>query len=650
MLNQSGEQLLALLNGVLDVISVDKVQEAEIHEETFYLPGSLDEIAELERPTVKIKGIDLTITIDKNVPEYLVGDRTKISRILLNLIGNAIKFTEAGSITVIVSLLQQEKEKVALRFSVQDTGIGIPEEAQKKIFSRFYRVNPSHKGRYEGYGIGLHIAQRYTELLGSEIKLISEPGKGSVFYFDLSLKIGESSEVAVSAQLPETKKNQIVQPLPRFADDVKEACAAKSNSPHLLLVEDNQIALISLQATVKQTGCKIQSAMDGEEAFKIVTSEQFDLIITDIGLPGMSGLELSQRIREWETMNGRKPVPIIALTGHAKKKITREDSQSCINQIVEKPMRPDTLQAILNEFVSVGDIASPKSPEVTLPIASSELKLPELKAQLFEMKPFALFELSKALEAQAGNKETLKNQLNQLIALTVSDEEAIKQAVAACNWKEAGILALKIKDKAGSCGTIRLEYASYYVEHYCQEKTYPSLLENLCNQLLKVMQETRQCLEDWFKQGNQFAVPLPNGTCNSLGRDLPDSEEQLFELEQYPLLDVANGMETSAVSEEELASLLQIMVEEEIPNDKKEIEQAHTVGDWGEVEKVAHRAKGGTDYAGTIRLKYACMYLERYRKAGHVTSLEPLYQQLIEVFDATQLYIKEWLKLKNKSI
>ena len=87
--------------------------------------------------------------------------------------------------------------------------------------------------------------------------------------------------------------------------------------------------------------------------------------------------------------------------------------------------------------------------------------------------------------------------------------------------------ALKIKDKAGSCGTIRLEYASYYVEHYCHVDTYPSLLEKLCEQLIKVLQETRQCLEDWFKQGNRFSVPLPNGSCNGLGRDLPDREEQI---------------------------------------------------------------------------------------------------------------------------
>lgn len=183
--------------------------------------------------------------------------------------------------------------------------------------------------------------------------------------------------------------------------------------------------------------------------------------------------------------------------------------------------------------------------------------------------------------------------------------------------------------------------------HYCEEGTYPSLLEKLCEQLINVLQDTRQCLEVWFKEENRFSPSLPNDSCKGLGLDLPEREEQLFELEQYPLLDVAKGMEASAVNEEGLAALLRLMMDEGTPNDKRAMEQAYAVGDWGQVEKLAHRAKGGTDYAGTIRLKYACMYLERYRKAGHEALLEPLYQQLIEVMDATKSHVDAWLQLNG---
>jgi len=198
--NESGEQLLGLLNGILDVVSADNIKENDIQEETFELVQCLQDLIRLEIPSAQLKGLSLKTKIAPDVPPYLHTDRTKLHRILLNLLGNAIKFTENGEITIEVDTLNTSDGRVHLQFRVNDTGIGIPDHLQDKVFDRFYRVNPSHKGVYSGHGIGLHIAQSYVKLLGGEIKLHSQDNVGTTFYFDLNLKIGNKDDIKTTSK------------------------------------------------------------------------------------------------------------------------------------------------------------------------------------------------------------------------------------------------------------------------------------------------------------------------------------------------------------------------------------------------------------------------------------------------------------------
>ncbi|MBA2650865.1 MAG: Hpt domain-containing protein [Tatlockia sp.] len=269
------------------------------------------------------------------------------------------------------------------------------------------------------------------------------------------------------------------------------------------------------------------------------------------------------------------------------------------------------------------------------------LQLPELKAQLFALSQFPLFELTRGLDAVSGNKKILESELQQLLNLLAREERVIKQAVLALHWPTAGTITSRVKARSLSCGTTRLSYACYYFEHHCQEGTQSSLLEKLGEQLMTIMRETNGYLRDWLQQNERFSAPPSSAsTTNGLGRDLPNTEEQLFELEQFPLLDVAIGLETLG-SEATLFEILRGMIDL-ISEQKEELQQAHAAGDWEGVEQLAHKIKGGAEYPGTVRMKYACQYLERYRKAGHSTSLEKLYQQLICVLDDTQQSIEAW--------
>ena len=192
-LSESGEQLLNMLNGILDAVSADHVNDADLHDIHFSIHELIDDLVKLERPSTLLKKLDLVAKVDDDVPSCLIGDQTKIHRILLNLLGNAIKFTPAGQVAVHISLRQINQTHVTLYFSVTDTGVGICEELQDKVFDRFFKVTPSYKGLYAGHGLGLDIAQAYVRRLGGEIKLNSTPGIGTTFYFELTLKIGDAS-------------------------------------------------------------------------------------------------------------------------------------------------------------------------------------------------------------------------------------------------------------------------------------------------------------------------------------------------------------------------------------------------------------------------------------------------------------------------
>ncbi|BCA95590.1 histidine kinase [Legionella antarctica] len=496
-LGESGAQLLNMLNVILDTVSADNVNETDLHEEPFDLNQVILDILQLERPSTLTKGINLKTHVDKSIPPCLISDHTKIHRILLNLLGNAIKFTQTGQIEIDVKLVKKRKTHVLLHFSVSDTGIGIPYDLQNKVFDKFFRVTPSYKGVYTGHGLGLHIAQSYAHLLGGKIKLTSEPGSGTIFYFDLSLKIADNVHDGVPS-----KANERLDKMKILMPSVKSVHASEitRNLPRLLLVEDNHIALLTLENIASQAGWLFRSAINGETALILAKTESFDLIITDLGLPGMSGIDFTKQLRTFENGLHKKPTPIIGLTAHAEFKIKIECLQSGMNATFTKPMNPETLEKIKLTYLSSINTASIK-PEPT------------------------------------------------------------------------------VKD-----------------------------------------------------------------TSKKLGTDLPDSEEELFKLEDFPLLDTYGALFNMGNNEVLLNNVLKCMTEQEIPNDSAELENAYRSNDWETIEKLAHRMKGGLLYCGTTKLVYACQYLERYRKAGHIKLLEPLYHQLCMVIEETKDEISKWLK------
>ncbi|VEB38750.1 ATP-binding protein [Legionella cherrii] len=289
-IHESGEKLLDLLNGVMEIVKADNLREQDVHEELFELRKNIKDIAHLVQPTLEMKKIQLNIEIDDTVPNAVITDGTKLHRVLLNLVGNAIRFTDTGTVTIKVENLSHENSYTQLRFSVIDTGIGIPQELKSKIFDRFFRAIPSYKSQHSGYGVGLHVAQKYLSLLGGEIHLESEVGKGSTFYFTLTMKVGYD-EFNPSYDGAQTNALQ---------------GATAADSPLILLVEDNIISLHMIENVVEQAGYQFYSAIDGEHALELLETNNFDLIITDVGISSTLDKNLVQCIRDLEKTNTEK--------------------------------------------------------------------------------------------------------------------------------------------------------------------------------------------------------------------------------------------------------------------------------------------------------------------------------------------------------
>lgn len=484
--NESGNQLLELLNGVLDVISADTIREDDLNEKTFDLYKTIQSIKQLELPAIQAKQIEFKIEINEQVPRYVVSDKTKFHRILLNLLGNAIKFTNNGYVMIAVKPLGFNENSVQLEIRVEDTGIGIPDDVLAHLFDRFFRVNPSYKGIYRGHGLGLHIAQKYASLLKGDITVQSQVGKGTQFYFTLWLKLGDKPK-----DVEELNKISAPHaPQAKIPANTLHERAVDTTQPHLLLVEDNAIALKLLETLCTQYGCRFTSAVDGEQALDLAKSTTFDLIVTDFGLPGISGIELTYAVRQWETHFNKKAIPIIGLTAHGLQEAGSPGMRAGMNKILQKPIRPETMQMIIEEFINL------KDPVIENPPSGLGLDLPNTEDQLFQLDAYPLLDPENGIQC-LGSKEVLKELLYQMINEFPKDEVALKEAYSEKNWLLIEKIAHKIKGGAVYCGTIKLKYACQFIERY-QKAGHTRQLNKLYLQLLNIIEGTKKAIADWL--------------------------------------------------------------------------------------------------------------------------------------------------------
>lgn len=331
---QSSRHLLDLINDILDLSRIE-ADRMPLERTPFRLQEVIDNVAGVVTHRAEEKGLLLVFgKLPEEACHPLAGDPLRLSQVLINLLGNAVKFTAAGQVSLEVAVVSATSAAVCLRFAVRDTGIGIRDEDLKRLFVPFEQADSSMSRKYGGTGLGLAISRRLVELMGGEISVESEIGKGSCFHFDLSLPLPSVED-----------GKQLYCPLPETPElRVRQTC----HGARVLLAEDDPLNAEVCISLLEDAGLMVEHVADGEAALVMARENRYDLIIMDMQMPRLNGIEATRRIRA-ESMN--RETPILAMTANAYE----EDRLACIeagmNEHLAKPVVPDALFTVMSRLL-----------------------------------------------------------------------------------------------------------------------------------------------------------------------------------------------------------------------------------------------------------------------------------------------------------
>jgi signal transduction histidine kinase len=326
VLKDSSEHMLQLVNAVLDFSKLDE-GKLEFIKESFDLEKTLQQAADSFIPVLQQKSIRLNVEISA-LPggKKVVGDEMRLKQVLLNLLSNAVKFTESGSVTLRSKILQTTDSGVEIRFAVEDTGIGIPEEKLMMIFESFTQADAETTRKYGGSGLGLSICRELVRKMGSELQVNSEAGKGSIFFFDVLLPFNQQVMIVPKEKLQGLQKLTGVR---------------------ILLVEDNAVNMKIARRFLHSWGASINTAENGQIAWDLFQQESYDLLLVDLEMPLMDGKALLTHVR-----NVNKEVPAIAFTAAVYENMYDDLQKHGFNGYLHKPFRPDEMhRKILRHIV-----------------------------------------------------------------------------------------------------------------------------------------------------------------------------------------------------------------------------------------------------------------------------------------------------------
>jgi two-component system, OmpR family, aerobic respiration control sensor histidine kinase ArcB len=450
---QSSDALLEFLNKVLESIKVAS-GEIPLLKKKFDLHQALKLVIQLNQAKAAQKGLLLTLDYDKAIPAYVIGDPIRVQRIILELVTNALKFTQMGEVKLTVKLMKHESHQLVVKMVVSDTGIGIPVDKQQDLYTRFKRFVPSYEGIYSGVGLGLSIIKQFLDDLQAEIYLESQPKQGSSFNclipfqepllmdsFGIEENDLPSLEALTTAQFIKLATNELV------ADKLSSPTGSR-----VLVVEDQAIPAKVVQNILSKLHCQVDIAIDGEAALQYINQQNYDLIFMDIGLPGNDGCEVTRRIRlkQWR----RNPsVPIIGLTAHVETENKRRCLEAGMEAVFTKPLTPEKAVEILDAFVPS--------------YQQSLLQYSAISEPVNVETEIAVLDVDKAIQL-TGSKEFVKEAFTLMISGLIKDLDTLQQLSKKNDWQAIMDIAHKWKGGASYCGAFRLEQACQKLITYLQ--------------------------------------------------------------------------------------------------------------------------------------------------------------------------------------
>ena len=419
---KSGEALLTLISDALDISNIDE-KRYRLVEEDFDLDELLSKLETVFGAAAHEKGLRFIFSARPPVPLRLHGDGRCLYRILRNLLDNAVKFTPGGEVRFSVSVLEERERTVRLRFLVQDTGVGIPAEKQGSVFERFWQNDDSTTKTYQGAGLGLPMAKELASLLGGELAMKSEEGKGSEFSFE-----GSFSKCG----------------LPTVSSIQQKTVPGK----RILLAEDNPVNRKFALAMLGKLGYSTVSAGNGKEAVEYLSSNECDLVVMDVQMPVMDGVEATRMIRSGASGALDPSIPVVALTAY----VSPEDRKRCMsagmNAFLPKPAAPEELDAVIRRLLNGSSDACSNAPA---PVASEEKAAP-------------VFDRAAALKRLMGDEDALAELAEEFVEVMPQELEKFAAQALEGDAADAGRCAHSIKGAAAGIGGEALRSVAFEAE------------------------------------------------------------------------------------------------------------------------------------------------------------------------------------------
>ena len=371
--SESADTLIVMLNDILDLAKLE-AGHVGIESVPFDPAHTIRAAIGLLSPQADAKALKLEASIAPDVEHHYLGDPTRLRQICLNLIGNALKFTEAGSVRVIAAMTGDGSDKAPkrLRITVRDTGIGMSEKDIAKLFTKFSQADTSVTRRFGGTGLGLAISKQLAELMGGKIGVESELGTGSTFWFEIPLAASEATTVGetVNAPLPSRRLSDRTGAARRAAP---AGAAADRQNKRLLLVEDNRINQLLASTILEKAGYVVDIANDGLAAIKCIEAIDYDAVMMDVQMPVMDGVEATRAIRAQASTPAKRAVPIIAMTANAMSGDRETYLAAGMNDYISKPIRSARLLAVIERWSQARPTVEPtmEPGAADLPVAAT---------------------------------------------------------------------------------------------------------------------------------------------------------------------------------------------------------------------------------------------------------------------------------------
>jgi len=447
----SGENLLVIVNDILDF---SKMQAGKISFET--VEFRLSQIIAVTTELVLQKSIEknnkLSTSVDKQIPDRLIGDPTRLSQILLNLAGNAIKFTDKGEIKIVVELVSETEEDVELKFSVSDTGIGIPADKLSFIFDAFTQAASDTTRKYGGTGLGLAIVKQLVELQGGHIGATSRVKSGSTFYFTLRYKKNLNPENNEKIAVDDTYTSHNIEGL------------------NVLLVEDNVLNQVLAKKVLTDWHWNVDVAENGLKAVEKVQQKDFDIVLMDIQLPEMDGYEATRYIRH-QLKPEKASVPIMAMTAHAISSEEEKCMKAGMNGYISKPFNQKNL------YTKILSIVQPNGNGHSVPVINE----PENNEPMTNSQKHT--DLTYLRQLSNGDNKFIHEMLNLFITQTPDALVKMSKSLEAKDWKSLGNAAHKMKPSIMFVGLKEIDADLKNLESYATEEKNTDQIPQLFNKV-----------------------------------------------------------------------------------------------------------------------------------------------------------------------